>query len=240
MHELQSKLEQAMGYVFKNPGLLKEALTHKSFVAEWDSEVRDNQRLEFLGDAVVQIVTSTHLFETFPDFEEGTLTKTRVTLTREETLVVFAKKLDLGAYLRLGKGEEMADGRNRNSALCDMFEAVVAAVYLDSGKDLAVVSRLLLELVGDVDVDPQRILEDNPKGALQEWTQKHVHCIPQYDLIETSGPDHEKEFVVDVLINERRLGTGTAKSLKHAEQQAALIALETLKEEEEKEEVSND
>lgn len=232
MHDQQSKLEEAMGYTFRDPDLLKEALTHKSFVAEWDSSVRDNQRLEFLGDAVVQIVTSTHLFESFPDFEEGALTKARVTLTREEALVEFARKLDLGAYLRLGKGEEMADARNRSSALCDVFEAVMAAVYMDSGNDLAIVRRVLLDLIGVVDVGPQRIVEDNPKGALQEWTQKQLHCIPRYELIETTGPDHEKEFNVEVLIDERRLGAGTAKSLKQAEQQAALIALETLKEEE--------
>ncbi len=228
MHELQSKLEATLSYTFKNPDLLKEALTHKSFVVEWDSSVRDNQRLEFLGDAVVQIVTSTHLFETFPDFEEGALTKTRVTLTREETLVEFARTINLGKYLRLGKGEEMADGRNRNSALCDVFEAVIGAIYLDSGRDLTVVHRLLLELIGDVDGDPQRIVEDNPKGALQEWTQKNMRCMPTYELVEASGPDHEKEFNVNVFVNEECLGTGLAKSLKNAEQQAAMTALDTL------------
>ncbi len=230
MNENFPELEGRIGYSFKNEDLLREALTHPSYTAEHDRIVVDNQRLEFLGDAVVQIAVTSRLYGEFPERGEGPLTKLRATLTRMETLADFARHLGLGEFLRLGHGEAISDGRDRTSNLGDAFEALLGAIYLDADRDarpaMTLIDRLIDELHPDIEAN---LRDDNPKGALQEWAQKTYHEKPVYDVIEAVGPDHDKTFTVEVSIHGESHARGTASRLRTAEQEAARAALKQLR-----------
>lgn len=217
-------LEQRIGYKFRNSLLLAEALTHPSLSYERKTFHFDNQRLEFLGDAVLQLVVTHHLYRLFPTFSEGQLTKLRSRLVSREGLKRHALVLGLGDYLMLGRGEEASRGRERASTLADVFEALVGALYLDS--DLETVRRFVLRVAGDeISQLAREPAEHNPKGELQEALQAISMQSPAYEVISESGPDHLKEFVCRVLWEGHELGRGAGQSKKQAEINAAADAL---------------
>jgi len=217
-------LEQRIGYKFRNPLLLAEALTHPSLGHETQRRHFDNQRLEFLGDAILQLVITEHLYSSFAREAEGQLTKLRSRLVSREALKQHAAALDLGRYLMLGRGEEASGGRARDSTLADAFEALVGAIYLDS--DLATVRHIVLTAMGpELAQLAQDPVDVNPKGHLQELLQAISPRSPVYELISQSGPEHEKTFVVRVVWEGMALGQGTGRSKKHAETAAAVEAL---------------
>lgn len=217
-------LEEKLGYKFRNSLLLAEALTHPSLAYESRRPHFDNQRLEFLGDAVVQLVLTEELFRLFPDFPEGKLTKLRARLVSRRALAKLAVELDLGAYVMLGKGEESSGGRKRVSTLADAFEALIGAVYLDGGTEPVrdVVMKVCGSQVDELAESPE---EGNPKGQLQEQLQAISSEAPCYRVLGESGPDHRKVFQVEVLWQGRELGSGRGKSKKEAEARAASDAL---------------
>lgn len=219
MNELSEKLQ----YKFKNLSLLETALTHSSYANEKrNMGIQSNERLEFLGDSVLGAVTAEYLFRTYPDKPEGELTRMRAALVCEQSLVQVARQLSLGNFLRLGHGEEMGGGRDRVSILADAVEAIIAAVYLDGGFDAAagLVGRLVLEGKGSGISDY--------KTELQELVQKKGKSSIEYELTDSSGPDHNKTFFVDVYINGKISGKGQGRTKKEAEQAAAKDAMETL------------
>ncbi len=219
------KLEE-IGYDFKKKELLLEALTHRSYSVEKGFSY-DNQRLEFLGDAVIQIIITDYLFARYPAHDEGLLTKMRSALNQQSTLANFAKNISLGNFLKLGKGESKAKGNDRNSTLCDAFEALVGAIYLDGGIEPA--RNFIVPLIDDLYPSPESLLQiANPKGFLQELTQKKWNSKPIYKIDEVSGPEHQKTFVVSVTVNEIQVGTGAASSRKAAESLAAEAALKNI------------
>jgi ribonuclease-3 len=217
-------LEDRIGYKFRNPLLLTEALTHPSLRHETHRDHFDNQRLEFLGDAVLQLVVTEHLFGHFETEPEGKLTKLRSRLVSREALTVHAAAMDLGSYLMMGRGEEASGGRQRHSTLADAFEALVGAIYLDS--DLATVRRFILEQAA---TDLAQLVEEpvdiNPKGQLQELLQSISPRSPAYELLSQTGPEHSKTFVVRAMWEGLELGQGTGKSKKQAETAAAIEAM---------------
>ncbi len=219
MRELCEKL----GYNFKNLKLLDTALTHPSFGG--DHHVPHYQRLEFLGDAVLELAISKYLFFEFPDMDEGKLTRIRAGLVREETLCRAAMRLDLGRYIRLSVGEQRSGGRNKPSILSDVMEAVLAAVYLDGGFDCAV--EVIRRALGD-DLHP-RMLEDHldAKSRLQEILQRDGE-MPQYEFISMKGPPHAPEFYYSVVLGEQVLGEGRGTSKQNAQQAAARDALKRM------------
>lgn len=217
-------LERRIGYKFRNSLLLAEALTHPSLSFERKTFHFDNQRLEFLGDAVLQLIVTHHLYRLFPTFSEGQLTKLRSRLVSREGLKRHALALGLGDYLMLGRGEEASRGRERASTLADVFEALVGALYLDS--DLETVRRFVLRVAGDeISLLAREPAEHNPKGELQEVLQAISLQSPAYEVVAESGPDHLKEFVCRVLWEGRELGRGAGQSKKQAEINAATDAL---------------
>jgi ribonuclease-3 len=217
-------LEARIQYKFRNPLLLAEALTHPSVRHEKQTRHFDNQRLEFLGDAVLQLVVTEHLFARYNEAGEGRLTTRRSRLVSREALKVQAAKLDLGRYLMMGRGEEASGGRTRDSTLADAFEALIGALFLDS--DLETVRAFILEQLRDdlarIEEEP---LEINPKGQLQEVLQAISPRSPVYELLAQVGREHEKTFSVRVVWEGQVLGEGTGRSKKQAETAAALIAL---------------
>lgn len=217
-------LEQRIGYKFRNSLLLAEALTHPSLAYETHKPHFDNQRLEFLGDAVLQLILTAQLFDQFPDFAEGTMTKLRSRLVSREALFGYATEIELGKFLLIGKGEESSGGRRRPSTLADAFEALVGAIYLDSGLDDA--RRFVLtccrEKMERIAASP---IEKNPKGELQEILQGISQRSPSYEIVKSSGPDHKRRFVSDVLWENKTLGRGEGSSKKEAEAEAARNAL---------------
>jgi ribonuclease III len=226
------KLQEIIGYTFNQDEILVQALTHPSFSSENRSTVGDNQRLEFLGDAVIQIVITSKIYHLFPELPEGELTKIRSALTKEGTLATFARNIQLGNYLFLGHGEKLNKGNERDSILCDAFESLIGAIYIDDNNDLSPIHALINQMInltfGSVDIKTL-IQKENPKGLLQEWSQKHANEIPVYELVEASGPDHEKIFTVAVSINHQRCGIGKAGKRQTAEEIAARSALEKAK-----------
>lgn len=221
-------LQEAIGYRFKNLKLLKEALTHPSLAHENDrSEEPHNQRLEFLGDAVLQLVLTDRLFRLHPDWPEGQLTQTRAHLANRHTLYRRAQAIQLGQYLRLGKGEERNGGRTRLSNLADAYEALLGAVYLDGGwrAARALIHRQFAQEWRQTKTASPRI---NPKGRLQEIVQAQGVSSPTYRVVQESGPDHEKQFEVVVEWQGREWGRGVGSSKKLAEAAAAAAALEQL------------
>ena len=218
-------LEERLQYKFRNSLLLAEALTHPSLGYETQRHHFDNQRLEFLGDAVLQLVFTEYLFDTYPDLPEGQLTKLRARLVSREGLRLSAEALDLGRYLMMGRGEEATGGRTRSSALADAYEALIGALYLDS--DYVTVRRVVLaearEHLENLDLeDPSA----NPKGRLQELLQAIAPQSPSYEVVDQSGPEHLKQFVSRIMWLGRELGRGEGRSKKEAEVQAARKALE--------------
>ena len=217
-------LESRIGYKFRNSFLLAEALTHPSLAYESQRPHFDNQRLEFLGDAVLQLILTEELFKMFPDFPEGHLTKLRSRIVSRRALAHFAMSIHLGDYVLLGKGEESTGGRRRLSTLADAFESLIGAVYLDSGVEAArtMVLRLFQAEIGELAASPE---ERNPKGELQECLQAIHPQAPEYRIIGESGPDHRRVFQAEVSWRNQVLATGKGKSKKEAEARAAAEAL---------------
>jgi len=218
-------LEHRIAYKFRNSLLLAEALTHPSLGYETQRHHFDNQRLEFLGDAVLQLIFTRHLFDLFPQHSEGQLTKMRSRLVSREGLKKHAVQIGLGDYLMMGKGEESSGGRLRASALADAFEALVGAVYLDGGLD-AVRHFVLREAQPDLENLSVEPLEVNPKGKLQEKLQSISPSSPSYQVVAESGPEHLKSFVSVVSWEGLELGRGEGRSKKEAETAAAISALQ--------------
>ena len=218
-------LEERIGYKFRNSLLLAEALTHSSLGHETRKRHFDNQRLEFLGDAVLQLVITEHLFARFPEFTEGQLTKLRSRIVSREGLKVHALQIGLGNYLMMGRGEESSGGRERASILADAFESLLGAIYLDSSLDE--VRRVILTITEE-DLAP--MLEEpgevNPKGQLQEILQAISPQSPKYIIVSQQGPEHEKAFIAEVHWEGILMGRGTGMSKKLAETSAALDAME--------------
>jgi len=217
-------LEQKTGIKFNNISLLRQALTHKSYLNENPSAgLDDNERMEFLGDALLDFVVADGLYSDFPDLPEGKLTEIRISLVRKETLAEKASQLSLGKYLLMGKGEETTGGRKRLSNLANTFEALVAAIYLDQG--LNQVRTFILDIF-QKEISSVRAgdLAINYKALLQELTQDEYRCLPEYEVVEATGPDHDKIFYVSVSVGETVLAIGSGKSKKTAEAEAARLA----------------
>lgn len=221
-------LQTQLGYTFRDPNLLRLALTHPSVAHEQGEPVQHNQRLEFLGDAVLQLVLTRDLYERFPTFGEGPLTKARAKLVNRRTLAVHGRELGLGDHLVLSHGEEIHGGRERPSTLADAFEALVGAMFLDGGFEVArdFILREFSAAFGGLSVIP--ILE-NPKGELQEFLQARSSEPPQYHVVSSSGPDHDRVFECTVHHGGVELARGLGKSKKAAESEAALVALKLLR-----------
>lgn len=223
LKELQSEL----GIFFRRPQLLRQAFTHSSYVNEQRSpNQKDNERLEYLGDAVLELTISEFLFETYPDRTEGELTKLRAAIVCEPSLVSFAERLDFGSYVFLGKGEELTGGRTRPALLADVFEAFIGALYLDQGLDA--VRAFLRKHVFPYLADDAKLQAADYKTQLQEYTQQRGMGALEYRIVDERGPAHEREFVSEVSMDGTVLGKGSGRSKKEAEQQAAAQALAKL------------
>ena len=219
-------LEEAIGYRFQNISLLQNALAHSSYANErWHDSLKSNERLEFLGDSILGMVVAEYLYRNFPNRPEGELTRMRADMVCETSLAAVADKVDLGQHLLLGHGEERFGGRTRASILADAVESVIAASFLDGGMEAArgIVERFVL-----TDVPVQKLHNVDYKTALQELVQQKKNQTLSYALVGESGPDHNKEFVVEVSLNGTVVGRGTGSSKKRAEQDAARIAISVL------------
>jgi ribonuclease-3 len=224
LDELQSRL----GYQFRDPTRLQLALTHPSITQDQTAAREHNQRLEFLGDAVLQLILTLALYERFPDLDEGSLTKARAQMVNRNALAARGRKLQLGDHLVLSRGEELHGGRTRNSTLADALEAVLGALFVDGGFETA--RRVVLrEFEASFTELPQAPAISNPKGELQEWLQANSTEPPHYRLVSATGPDHDRDFECTVLHDGVELARGRGKSKKTAESNAALAALERLK-----------
>lgn len=223
LSERLAAFEEKIGYSFKNKNLLHEALSHSSYANECKKGRSSNERLEFLGDSVLSIVISEHLFSHFKHLPEGDLTKIRASLVCEKALFEFSKQISLGEFILLGKGEENTGGRNRPSIVSDAFEAVIAAVFLDGGMEAAR-EYVLGFIPNDLDKNSAKKLQDY-KTILQEIIQRNPEEKVEYVLRSQSGPDHDRHFVVEVCLNTNVIGHGEGHSKKQAEQQAAKEAL---------------
>ena len=222
------RLSVQIGVSFSNLSLLDEALTHPSYTNEAKDDIPHNERLEFLGDAVLELASSTYLYAHFPECSEGALTKMRASLVQSETLARLARQMDLGSYLLLGRGELLGGGADRQNNLENAFEAVVGAVYLDGGWETArdyVARQLSAEARS---VEGSHVARDY-KTALQEHIQQKHHATISYQLVGETGPDHDKRFTTIVLLGGTAMGEGTGRSKKEAEQQAAAAALERIR-----------
>lgn len=224
-------LEEAIGYRFRNITLLQNALTHSSYANErWHDSLKSNERLEFLGDSILGMVVAEHLYRSFPNRPEGELTRMRADMVCETSLAAVADRVGLGQHLLLGHGEERFGGRSRASILADAVESVIAASFLDGGMEAArgIIARFIL-----CDVPVQKLHNADYKTALQELVQQKKNQVITYTLVGESGPDHDKQFRVEVSLNGKVVGTGIGTSKKRAEQAAAHNALETLSPEDE-------
>ncbi len=221
-----NRLEAAIGYSFRNIGLLHNALAHSSYANErWHDSLKSNERLEFLGDSILGMLVAEYLYRNFPDRPEGELTRMRADMVCERALARVAVGLNLGEHLLLGKGEEQGGGRTRESILADAVESVIAACFLDGGMDAAknFVERFIL-----VNVPVRQLKNADYKTTLQELIQQKKDNTLSYRLAGESGPDHDKQFVVELAINGKVVSTGVGTSKKRAEQDAARQALEVL------------
>ena len=218
-----SQLEKRLNYTFKNKQLIIEALTHKS-----DKKPYNNERLEFLGDAVLDLIVGEYLFSRFSNSDEGILSKIRASLVNESGFTLLARAIDLGQYIYLSSAEENNNGRDKPSLLSNAFEAVIGAIYLEGGlhtaKEISIA--LLEETHPKIDLDS---LSKDYKTALQELTQATHGVTPLYEMLGSSGPDHKKEFEIAVILDEKTIAKARGKSKKEAQQKAAQIALEALK-----------
>ena len=219
-------LETAIGYRFENITLLQNALTHSSYANErWHNSLLSNERLEFLGDSVLGMLVAEYLYHTFPDRPEGELTRMRADMVCEQTLAAVANRIGLGEHLLLGHGEERLGGRSRESILADAVESVIAACFLDGGLDAAkqFVRQFIL-----VEVPVKKLNNVDYKTSLQELVQQKKNQVLSYALVGQSGPDHDKQFDVEVSLNGTVVGSGSGRSKKRAEQMAAKSAMERL------------
>ncbi|MBI4055619.1 MAG: ribonuclease III [Elusimicrobia bacterium] len=217
-----SRLEKSLGYHFQTPALRDEALTHKSHASGSGNSLH-NERLEFLGDSVLSVVVAHYLFQRFPRWDEGRLSKLKSLLVSRSSLAEWARKLDLGTYLRLSPGESSSGGRERESLLANVFEAVLGAMFLEKG--LEPVEKLVRKYL-----DPKkRFVETDHKSKLQEMVQSRYQTLPAYTVLGAIGPDHDKTFETEVRLKKKRVGIGSGKSKKEAEQAAAKDALQNLK-----------
>lgn len=219
-----SNLQGRLGAAFRDEGLLRRALTHRSYINEHPEEIEDNERLEFLGDAVLDFLIAAMLYHRFPEMNEGQLTPLRSALVRTEQLAAFAQRVNLGPAIRLGKGEAEAGGRERESVLCSTFEAIIGALYLDSGFDAVkpLVDQLFLPEANSIVAEDSNI---DAKSQFQVWAQSERGSTPRYRTVNQEGPDHDKVFTVEVLVNGEVYGMGAGRSKKVAEQLAAMDAL---------------
>ncbi|MDF2699045.1 MAG: rnc [Haloplasmataceae bacterium] len=216
-------------FAFKNIDLLETALTHSSFVNEHRSEkYRDNERLEFLGDAVLELAISQFLFNNYGDLNEGEMTKLRAQHVCEPALVTYANNIELGDYLRLGKGEELSGGRNRPALLADAFEAVLGAIYLDFNLGFDRVYQFLEDHVFPLVKDGNQINVIDYKSKLQELVQTDNTRTVRYEIVSETGPAHNKTFISEVFMDEIKMGVGEGHSKKEAEQNAAKVALDKM------------
>ncbi len=220
------QLEKNLEYKFNNISFLKNALTHSSYANEVRNGIASNERLEFLGDSVLSIIVSDYIFKNFPNLPEGQLTKLRASLVCEKSLCGFSRELELGKYLLLGKGEEKGGGRERDSILADAFEAVLAAMYLDGGYEVAK-KHALRFVLREIEHPEDDVFKDY-KTVLQEIIQRNPEETVTYALVDQKGPDHDKIFTVEVKLNSNTIGKGSGKSKKQAEQMAAKQALELM------------
>jgi ribonuclease-3 len=220
-----NELEKSLGYQFKNEKLITEALTHRSYKKDVN-----NERLEFLGDAVMDLIVGEYLFYLFPKAEEGTLSKLRAALVNEDSFTRLAKRLNLGKFLYLSPAEENNNGREKPSILSSAFEAVMGAIYLESGFEIVKDVALKLLKAEFPVITPEELLKDY-KTTLQEITQAHFGVVPEYRLISASGPDHKKEFEIGVYIQDKEYARAKGKSKKTAQQEGARLTIEILKKE---------
>ena len=219
-------LEEKLGYAFRDRHLLEAALYHSSYANEHrGSDIQSNERLEFLGDSVLGMLVAEYLYRNFPDRPEGELTRMRADMVCEQTLAAVANRIGLGQHLLLGHGEEQGGGRSRNSILADAVESVIAACFLDGGMEaaLGIVQKFIL-----VEVPVKKLHNTDHKTTLQELVQRKKNQVLSYTLVDQSGPDHNKQFVVEVSLNGTVVGKGTGSSKKRAEQDAARAAIEKL------------
>jgi ribonuclease-3 len=219
------ELSKRLGYEFRDQELISQALTHKSY-----AKGKNNERLEFLGDAVLDLVVGEYLYDKFPAKPEGELSKLRAAIVSEKGFQKLAQQIDLGRHILISAGEEHNQGRSKPSLLSNAFEALMGAIYLES--DLASVKRIMAQLLSRAyeSIDAATLLSDY-KTALQEYTQAHFGTTPSYTLLRSFGPDHNKEFEMSATLKGRELSRGRGKTKKEAEQQAAHTAMELLKKE---------
>jgi len=212
------------GLIFRDDGLLRRALTHRSYLNEHSDALEDNERLEFLGDAALDFLTGAWLYNRFPEIDEGQLTRMRSALVRTEQLALFAQEIDLGQAILLGKGEEASGGRDRPALLCGAFEGLIGAIYLEGGLDVvsAFMEPRLTQAMAIVFEDESLL---DPRSQLQVWAQGEVGLTPRYRTVESYGPDHAREFVVEVTVGDEAQGRGVGKSKQEAAQRAAADAL---------------
>ena len=218
----EEAIEQNIQYVFNDKSLLKQALSHSSFINEMKKTGMESyERLEFLGDAVLELITSEFLFENYKELTEGQLTKLRASIVCEFTLSAVSEMLQFGEYVLLSKGEELTGGRHRSSILCDLFESVLGAIYLDGGMEPA---RTYVKTFLLTDIENKSLFYD-AKTTLQEMVQKDGKGVVTYEILEESGPDHNKKFVTQVLVDDVPLAKGEGSSKKNAQQMAAYKAI---------------
>jgi ribonuclease-3 len=221
-----TRLQKTLGYSFKEIKLLNKALTHKSYVNETGEDLKHNERFEFLGDSVLDLIVSEYMVRKYSDFKEGALSKIRAGVVNEACLAKLALNIELGDFLLLGRGEEISGGRKKASLLADAYEALAGAIYFDSNIETAAkifLPHIKKEITSFIDTPESR----DYKSDLQEYTQNKFLCIPVYKITNETGPDHEKQFEVVVLIKDKNRGKGVGRSKKEAEQAAAKVALDT-------------
>ncbi|MCH5274478.1 MAG: ribonuclease III [Lachnospiraceae bacterium] len=217
------ELEDRIGYHFHDKRLLKQAVTHSSFSNEQKiNRQLHYERLEFLGDAVLELVTSDYVYRADPEMQEGQLTKKRASLVCEQALALCGRELEIADFIRLGKGEDATGGRNRDSILCDVMEALIGAVYLDGGMKTA---KLFIHRFVLSDTPERGYQFSDSKNNLQEYVQKRIKKDFHYELLEESGPEHDKTFLIEVIVDGQPMGRGQGRTKKMAEQQAAGAAL---------------
>lgn len=226
-HQTLQNFQDVIGVTFNQSELLQRALTHRSYVNEVEGELRDNERLEFLGDAILDFIVADMLFKKFPDVSEGELTQLRAALVRTDSLAELAQEVQLGDYLIMGRGEVSSGGRTRANNLCRGFEAVIGAIYLDRGIE-AVRAFILPRLARYLDYVLEHSLHKDARSMLQERSQAELRFTPVYRLVDAEGPDHEKQFLVEVVIGEVVIGEGIGSSKRSAAQSAARNALQRL------------
>lgn len=229
--ELPTNLLKRLGLKYRDILIFTRALTHRSYLNEHQDALEDNERLEFLGDAVLDFLVGEWLYNRFPEMEEGDLTQMRSALVQTNQLAAFTRQLEMEKAIRLGKGEINNGGKYRNSLLCDVFEAFIGALYLDQGMDSVkgFIYPLLEHAAAEI-IETHR--NEDPKSKLQEWAQANGFTPPRYSTINIEGPDHEKSFEVEVKINNQIMGFGKAKSKQSAEKIAAACAIKKIGNEE--------